>query len=73
MEEPSYLKKSMFGCLAVYLHGRMMLLLTEGEEPWNGLLIPPFPKGGLTYNIGNACLFFTFAFALPAPVVPFLF
>jgi len=30
----------MFGCLAIYLHGRMMLLLTEGDEPWNGLLIP---------------------------------
>ncbi|MBF0557524.1 MAG: hypothetical protein HQL08_01960 [Nitrospirae bacterium] len=40
MEEPSYLEKSMFGCLAVYLHGRMMLLLSEGDEPWNGLLIP---------------------------------
>jgi TfoX/Sxy family transcriptional regulator of competence genes len=40
MEEPSYLEKPMFGCLAVYLHGRMMLLLSEGDEPWNGLLIP---------------------------------
>jgi hypothetical protein len=40
MEQPSYLEKSMFGCLAIYLHGRMMLLLSEGEEPWNGLLIP---------------------------------
>src|SRR5271157_6371525 len=40
MEEPSYLEKPMFGCLAVYLHGRMVLLLAEGEEPWNGLLIP---------------------------------
>jgi hypothetical protein len=40
MEEPSYLEKSMFGCLAVYLHGRLMLALASGEEPWNGLLIP---------------------------------
>jgi hypothetical protein len=40
MEEPSYLEKSMFGCLAIYLHGRLMLALTSGEEPWNGLLIP---------------------------------
>ena len=39
-EERSYLEKSMFGCLAVYLHGRLSLLLTSGEEPWNGLLIP---------------------------------
>ena len=40
MDEPSYIERSMFGCLAIYLHGRMVLLLSEGEEPWNGLLIP---------------------------------
>ena len=39
-EERSYFEKTMFGCLAVYLHGRLSLLLTSGEEPWNGLLIP---------------------------------
>jgi hypothetical protein len=39
-EERSYMEKSMFGCLAVYLHGRLSLLLSSGEEPWNGLLIP---------------------------------
>jgi hypothetical protein len=40
MEEPSYLEKPMFGCLAIYLHGRLMLVLASGEEPWNGLLVP---------------------------------
>src|SRR5208337_3564065 len=40
MDEPSYLERAMFGCLAIYLHWRMVLLLSEGEEPWNGLLIP---------------------------------
>jgi len=40
MEEPSYLQKSMFGCQACYLHGRLVLLLTSGAEPWNGVLIP---------------------------------
>ena len=30
----------MFGCLAIYLYGRLMLVLASGEEPWNGLLIP---------------------------------
>ena len=40
MDEPSYLERSMFGCLAIYLQGRMVLLMSEGEEPWNGLLIP---------------------------------
>jgi hypothetical protein len=40
MEEPSYLEKPMFGCLAIYLHGRLMLVLASGEESWDGLLIP---------------------------------
>ncbi len=40
MDEPSYLQKSMFGCQACYLHGRLVLLLSSGAEPWNGLLIP---------------------------------
>jgi len=39
-DERSYMEKPMFGCLAVYLHGRLSLLLSSGEEPWNGLLIP---------------------------------
>jgi len=39
-EEPSYLEKPMFGCQAIYLHGRLVLALSSGEEPWNGLLIP---------------------------------
>ena len=30
----------MFGCQAVYLFGRLVLLLTaDKEEPWNGLLV----------------------------------
>jgi hypothetical protein len=41
-EEQTYLAKPMFGCLAIYLHGRLSLLLSSGEEPWNGLLIPTF-------------------------------
>jgi len=40
MDEPSYIERSMFGCLACYLHGRLTLLLSSGAEPWNGLLIP---------------------------------
>jgi hypothetical protein len=39
-EEPSYLEKPMFGCLAIYIHGKLMLVLASGEEPWNGLMIP---------------------------------
>jgi hypothetical protein len=36
MEEPSYLQRPMFGCLAVYLHSRLSLVLASGEEPWKG-------------------------------------
>jgi len=39
-DEPSYLDRARFGCTAVYLHGRMVLVLCSGEEAWNGLLIP---------------------------------
>lgn len=35
----------MFGCDALYLHGRLKLVLTAGgDEPWNGLLIPTFKE-----------------------------
>lgn len=40
LEEPSYLERSMFGCQASYLHGRLVLVLASGAEPWKGLLIP---------------------------------
>jgi hypothetical protein len=40
MEEPGYFEKPMFGCQACYLHGRLTLVLADGDEPWNGLLIP---------------------------------
>jgi len=29
----------MFGCQAVYLFGKLVLLLAAKEEPWNGLLV----------------------------------
>ena len=41
MDDPSYMEKSMFGCRACYLYGRMVALLAyPGEEPWNGILFP---------------------------------
>lgn len=40
-EQPSYLEKPMFGCLAVYLRGILVLVLaSKGREPWNGILVP---------------------------------
>lgn len=37
--EPSFFQKPMFGCQAVYLFGRLVLVLAVKEEPWNGLLV----------------------------------
>ena len=43
LEEPSLVEKAMFGCDALYLHGRLMLALTPGrEEPWKGVLVATF-------------------------------
>jgi len=39
MEDPSYIDRAWFGCRAIYLHGKLMLVLCSDEEPWNGLLI----------------------------------
>lgn len=36
----SFLAKPMFGCLACYLHGRLMLVLADRREPWRGMLVP---------------------------------
>jgi len=40
VEEPSYLPRAMFGCLGIYLHGRLMLVLAARRQPWQGVLIP---------------------------------
>jgi len=40
VEEPSYINRAWFGCRAIYLHGRLMLVLCSGDDPWDGLLIP---------------------------------
>lgn len=40
LEEPDYFERPMFGCLAAYLHGRLVLVLASGDEPWNGVLVP---------------------------------
>ena len=37
--EPSFVQKPMFGCQAVYLFGRLVLVLAAKEEPWDGLLV----------------------------------
>jgi hypothetical protein len=40
LAEESLLVKPMFGCLACYVHGRLMLVLADRRPPWRGLLVP---------------------------------
>jgi len=40
IEEPSFVLRPMFGSLACYLHGRLMLILADRQPPWQGLLVP---------------------------------
>jgi hypothetical protein len=30
----------MFGCEAIYLDDRLVLVLADGDEPWNGVIVP---------------------------------
>ena len=39
---PDFFQKKMFGCQAAYLDDRLVLVLADAEEPWNGVLIPTF-------------------------------
>lgn len=38
-EEPSYLERRMFGSLAIYLRGLLVLVLCDKEAPWNGVMV----------------------------------
>jgi hypothetical protein len=40
VEEASFLRRPMFGCVGCYLHGKMVAVLAAKEEPWCGLLVP---------------------------------
>lgn len=37
--DPGYLSKRMFGSDAAYMDGMLCLAVTDGDEPWNGLLV----------------------------------
>ena len=40
LEQPTLVEKRMFGCDALYLHGKLKLVLCPGkEEPWRGFLV----------------------------------
>lgn len=38
--ETSFLLKSMFGCRALYLDGKIVLCFAAKSDPWHGMLIP---------------------------------
>lgn len=39
-EYPSFVSRPMFGCVGCYLDGRLVLVLADRVEPWQGLLLP---------------------------------
>ena len=39
-DEPSLIRKPMFGALAYYLHGMLVLVLSDRDPPWKGVLVP---------------------------------
>jgi hypothetical protein len=38
--EASFVSRAMFGCVGCYLNGRLVLVLADRKEPWQGLLVP---------------------------------
>ena len=74
-KDPSYFTKKMFGCLAIYVHGKLMALISEDSEQkhyknkkfnyliWNGLLLP-------TEKQLHSSLIDEFSGLTPHPVLP---
>jgi len=38
--EPSFVTRMTFGCISCYLDGRLVVVLADRGEPWQGLLVP---------------------------------
>jgi len=38
--DESFVTRITFGCLSCYLHGRLKIVLADGDPPWDGLLVP---------------------------------
>jgi hypothetical protein len=39
-DDESFVTRITFGCLSCYLHGRLKIVLADGEPPWDGVLVP---------------------------------
>lgn len=61
--EPSFVLRSMFGCKAVYLDGKIVLCFTARKEPWRGLLVA-------TDHARHAALRADFPVLTPHPILP---
>lgn len=62
-ENPVYMTRPMFGCLAAYFGGRLVLVLADKEEPWRGVLLP-------VERDAHARLTAAFPALRPHPVLP---
>lgn len=63
LDDPSLLCRPMFGCQAVYLHGMLVLVLADTEQPWNGVMVA-------TAREHHAVLQERFPELIPHPVLP---
>jgi hypothetical protein len=61
--EPSFVLRSMFGCKAVYLDGKIVLCFSARKEPWRGLLVP-------TEHAHHAALRAEFPMLTSHPILP---
>jgi hypothetical protein len=39
-DQPTFEARKMFGALAAYFNGMLVLVLADGDEPWRGVLVP---------------------------------
>jgi len=39
-EDPTFVAKPMFGLVGCYLSGRLVIVLADRREPWQGVLLP---------------------------------
>jgi len=61
--DPSFGLRAMFGCKAVYLDGKLMLVLAAKEEPWRGMLV-------CTEHVHQASLVAEFGELSSHPILP---
>jgi hypothetical protein len=61
--DPRFLLRSMFGAMAAYLDGNLMLCFCAGEEPWRGVL-------ACTNREHHAALRAEFPSLRPHPILP---